>query len=87
MHPRNRCLVTLLVNQISSVLRDGVIGIVINLTTRDDGQPLIKQASQTTNHAGFGLTTLSQKDHVMSGQNCILELRHDGVFVTKDSIK
>ena len=72
MNPRNRGIVAEFFNQIASMFGDWVIRIIINLATGDNWHPLIKQARQTANDTRLGLTSLSQKDHVMASQNGVL---------------
>ena len=72
MNPRNRGIVAEFFNQISSMFGDRVIRIIINLTSGNDRHPLIKQAGQTANNTRLSLTSLSQKDHIMTSQNGVL---------------
>ena len=49
----------------------------------DDRHPLVEQPGERADHAGLGLAPLAQEDHVVAGEQRVLELREDGVLVAE----
>ena len=49
----------------------------------DDRHPLVEQVDQRADHAGLRLATLAEEDHVVAGEEGVLELREDGVLVAE----
>ena len=84
VHPVDRRVVAQLGDQRQRVRRDRGVGVVVDLGTRDDRHPLVEQVDQRADHAGLGLTALAEEDHVVAGQECVLELGEDGVVVAED---
>ncbi len=83
VHPVDRRVVAHLRDQIASVLRHRLVGVVVDLAAGDDRHPLVEQPGERTDHAGLGLTTLAEEDHVVTGEQRVLELRHHGVLVAR----
>ena len=42
---------------------------------------VVQQPGQRADHAALGLSALAEKDHILLGQQRILERRHDGVLI------
>ena len=72
--PGDRRVVAVLGDQVDGVRRDRREGVVANLRTLDDRQPLVEQFDERTDHAGLRLTALAQQDDVVSGEQRGLEL-------------
>ncbi len=87
VNPRDRGVVAEFQHQILGVLGNRVVGIVEDLGADHDGQPLVEQSDHGPNHAGLGLTALAEEDHVVTGQDGVLELRENRVFVAKHAFK
>ena len=83
VHPSDWCLVTVLSDEIACVTRHRVVGIVVDLAARDDGHPFVEKIGEAADHARLGLTPFAEEDHVVTGEQRVLELRHDGLLVTE----
>ena len=83
MHPVDGCIVAPFGDEIAGVLGNRVIGIVVDLGTGDDGHPFVEQSGERTDHAGLGLTAFAEEDDVMTGEQCVLELRQHGVLIAE----
>ena len=86
VHPLDRRVVALLGDEVAGVLRDRVVRIVEDLRPGDDRQPLVEQPGERADHAGLPLAALAQEDHVVAGQQRVLELRQDRVLVAQDPV-
>ena len=51
------------------------VGVVVDLGAGDDRQPLVEQADERADHAGLRLAPLAEEDHVVAGEEGVLELR------------
>src|SRR5207244_4901330 len=60
--------------------------IVVDLAPGDDRHPLVEQLGERADHAGLGLTALAEEDHVVPGDEGVLELREDSVFVADHTV-
>src|SRR5213594_3522431 len=58
--------------------------IVVDLAAGQHRDLLVEQAHQQPRDARLGLAALAEKDHVLPGQDRVLDLRHDGVVVADD---
>ena len=85
VHPLDRGLVAALGEQHAGVLRDRVVRVVVDLAAGDDRHPLVEQRGERADHAGLRLTTLAEEDHVVAGDERVLELGQDGVLVADDA--
>ncbi|MEJ7720497.1 MAG: hypothetical protein WKF58_08645 [Ilumatobacteraceae bacterium] len=72
-------------DEVAGVARHRVGGVVAQLGTGDDGQPLVEQRRQRSDDAGLRLTALTEEDHVVAGEDGVLELRQDGVVVAREA--
>ena len=86
VHPGDRRLVAGLGDQVPGHPRNGLVGIVVDLRARHDGQPLVQQAHERADHAALGLTPLAEEDHVVAGDERVLERRQDAVVVAEDPL-
>ena len=70
-------------HQVPGVLRDRVVGVVVDLRTGDDRHPLVEQVHERADQAGLGLAPLAQEDDVVAGQEGVLELGDDRVLIAQ----
>ena len=63
------------------------VGIVANFTSCKVGHVRIKQRCQSAQDAAFGLSAKTEQNEIVARQNCIHDLRHNGVFVSNDPRK
>ena len=80
VHPLDRRVVAVLRDQLPAVPRHGRVGVVVDLGAREDRHPLVEQAGERSDHAGLRLPALAEEDHVVAGEQRVLELRQDGVL-------
>ena len=89
---RSRCthsigrVVAALGDEHARVVRDRVVRVVVDLAARDDRHPLVEQRGERPDHAGLRLAALAEEDHVVAGEQRVLELRDDGVLVADDAV-
>ena len=74
-------------DEVAGVLGDRLVGIVVDLGTGDDGQPLVEQVRQRADDARLGLAPLPQEDDVVPGQEGVLQLRHHGGLVAEHPVE
>ena len=86
VHPLDRGVLAVLGDQVAGVPGHRVVGVVVDLGAGDDRHPLVEQVGERADHAGLGLTPLAQEDHVVAGQQGVLELREDRVLVAEDAV-
>ena len=79
--PGDRRVVAQLGDEVAGVLRHRVVRVVVDLAAGDDRHPLVEQAGERADHAGLRLPPLAEEDHVVAGEQCVLELRHHRVLV------
>ena len=63
------------------VARHRRVRVVVDLGAGDDRHPLVEQVGERADHAGLRLAALAEEDHVVAGEQGVLELRQDGVLV------
>ena len=63
------------------------VRVVVDLAAGDDRHPLVEQAGERADDAGLGLAALAEEDHVVPGEQRVLELRHDRVLVAEDAVE
>ena len=83
--PLDRRRVTLFGHQRMTPAADGCVGIVADLTTRNRGDVLVEQRSERSDDARFRLPAFAQQDHVMAGENAVLDFGQHGVVVADDA--
>jgi len=83
VHPLDRGVVALLVDEASGVRRHRMVRVVVDLGPGDDRHPLVEQLDERADHAGLGLSPLPQEDHVVAGQQRVLELREHRLLVAQ----
>src|SRR5262249_60944000 len=59
-------------------------GMVVDLTPRHRGSPLIEQAGQRPDQPGLALAALAEQDRVVPGQECTLQVREYGLAEPDD---
>jgi hypothetical protein len=79
----HRGVLALLGDEVACVLRHRVVRVVVDLGSGDHRQPLVEQRGEAADHARLGLAALTEEDHVVAGEECVLELREDGVLVAE----
>ena len=84
--PLDRCLVAALGHEQPRVLRDRVVRVVVDLAAGDDRHPFVEQLGEPSDHAGLGLPALAEEDHVVAGDQRVLELRENGVLVADHAV-
>ena len=84
--PFDRRLVAAFGDQHAGVLRDRLVRVVVDLAPGDDRHPLVEQRGERTDHAGLRLAALAEEDHVVAGDERVLELREHGVLVADDAV-
>ena len=85
--PLDRGLVAPLGHEQSrACVRDRRVRVVVDLAAGDDRHPLVEQVGERADHAGLGLTALAEEDHVVTGEERVLELGQDGVLVPEDTV-
>ena len=86
VHPLDRRLVAALGDEHAGVVRDRVVRVVVDLAAGDDRHPLVEQRGERADHAGLRLAALAEEDHVVAGEQRVLELREDGVLVADHAV-
>jgi hypothetical protein len=61
--------------------------VVVDLTARDHRHELVEQRGQRADDTALCLPALAEKDHVVAGEDGVLDLGDDGVFVPDDAGK
>jgi hypothetical protein len=84
MNPGDRRVVALLGHEIPGRLGDRVVGVVVDLAAGHHRRPLVEQVDQGPDDAGLGLPPFPEEDHVVPGQQGVLELREHRVLVTQE---
>ena len=79
--PLDRGVLAVLGHQLPAVARHRLVGIVVDLRAGDDRHPLVEEAGERADHAGLRLAALAQEDHVVAGEQGVLELREHRVLV------
>ena len=85
--PVDRRVVAVLGDEVAGVLDDRVVRVVVDLAAGDDRHPLVEQAGERADDAGLRLAALAEEDHVVAGEQGVLELRHDGVLVAEHALE
>ena len=85
VHPLDRCVVAPFGHQVAGRLGDRVVGVVVDLAAGDDRRPLVEQIDERADDAGLGLPPLAQQDHVVTGQQGVLQLREDRIVVAEEA--
>jgi hypothetical protein len=84
--PRDRGLVPLLGHLHPGEARDRHVGVVVDLRAGHHGQPLVEQAHEGPDDPGLGLAAFAEEDHVVPGQEGVLELGDDGLLEAEDPL-
>ena len=87
MDPHDRRVLAVLGDEIAGVAGHRGVGVVVDLAAGNDRHPLVEQAGQGADHAGLRLAPLAEEDHVMAGQEGVLQLREDGLLVAEHAVE
>ena len=68
-------------------VRDRLERTLVELAAGDNRHPFVEQARQSADHPRLRLAALSEKDDVLSREDCVLELGYHGLFVSVDSVE
>ena len=82
--PLDRGVVAVLGDEVLGVAGHRGVGVVVDLRAGHDRHPLVEQLHQRADHAGLRLAALAEEDHVVPGEERVLELREDRVLVAHD---
>ena len=63
----------------------GVERIVVDLAAGDCGHLLVQQIDQAARDARLGLAALAEEHDVLPGEDGVLDLRDDGLFIADDA--
>ncbi len=83
VHPVQRRVVALLGHEVACVPGHRVVRVVVDLRAGDHRHPLVQQVRQAADEARLGLPPLAEEDHVVAGQQGVLQLRQDRVLVAQ----
>ncbi len=83
VYPLDRHGLAQFVEKVEREARHRLVGVVVDLGTGHDGHPLVEQSDHRSDHARLGLSSLAQKDHVVPGQDGVLQLGHHGLLETE----
>ena len=59
--------------------------VVVDLAAGDDGRLFVEQVDQAARDARLGLAALAEEDDVLPGEDGVLDLRDDRLFVADDA--
>ncbi len=83
VHPLDRRVVPVLGDEVAGVPGHRGVRVVVDLGPGHDRHPLVEQLGEGADHAGLRLAPLPQEDHVVPGEQGVLELREHGVLVAE----
>ncbi len=83
--PCDGSLIGELCELIAAKLRDGGVGIVVDLGAGDVGEMRIEERGEGAEDARFRLSAKTEKDEVVFAEDGVDDLRDDGVFVADDA--
>ena len=70
-------------DQVAGVAGHRPVRVVEDLRAGHEGDPLVEQAGEAADDAGLGLAPLAEEDHVVAGEQGVLQLGQDGVLVAE----
>ena len=85
--PRDRRVLTVLGDEVAGVAGHRGVRVVVDLAAGDDRHPLVEQPGERADHAGLRLAPLAQEDHVVAGEQGVLQLRQDGLLVAEHAAR
>ena len=85
LDPRHLNRVTILLDKVEAPAADRRERVVVDLAARDRRHVLVEQRDQRAHDAALGLPALAEKDHVVTRDDGIGELRKHGVVVPDDA--
>ena len=62
-----------------------IVRIIVDLASFDDRYAFIQKTEQAANDSRFALAALTEENHMVAGENGILDLRYDGFVITDDA--
>ena len=84
MHPAQRRVVTLRGHQFPGVSRDRCVRVVVDLGPGHDRHPLVQQFGEAPDEPCLSLPALAEEDHVVPGQQGVLQLGKHRVVIPDD---
>ncbi len=82
--PLDRRLFALGRDQVTSIFRYWCEGVVVYFRAGDARNEFIEQRDELAEDAGLGLAAQPQEEHVVFGEDRVLDLRQDGLLVAQD---
>src|SRR5690606_17430383 len=83
--PRDRGVVSALLEPQARVLRDRTERVVVHLAPRDDRDPLVEQRDELAQDPALGLAAESEEDEVVAREDRVHDLRHYRLLVPEDA--
>ena len=74
-------------NQIAGISAQGPERVVVDLAAGDDRDGVVEQVRQLPEHARLGLSAQAEEEHVVLGEDGVLNLWDDGLIVADDAGK
>src|SRR5262249_4465406 len=84
--PLDRSVLAPLGDEETGVLRHGRVRVVVDLAAGDRGRPLVEEADERPDDARLRLAPLAEEDHVVAGEQRVLELRQHRVVEPDDAV-
>ena len=85
--PRHWSRIAELADEVTAASADGLVRIVVDLASVNCGDRGVEQRCQRADQSRLRLTALTEKDEVLAGENCVLDLRYDRVVVAENPRK
>ena len=87
VNPRNGRVVPQLGHLVATSPAYRVVGVAVDFATGYGRNAFVQQVCERPQEAGLGLTAFPQQDDVLPGQDCVLQLGHDGLFEADDALE
>src|SRR6266496_2345897 len=85
--PGYMCHIAMKLNCLTPKRGDGFKRIVVDFRAGDDRNMLVQQLGKLADYPAFGLSSQTQQDDVVAGENSVNELRDDRILVAHDAGK
>ena len=86
VHPADRRVFARLGDEVTGDARHRLVRVVVDLRAGDDRQPFVEEVDERADDAALGLAALAEQDHVVAGDERVLERRQDAVLVAEDAV-